>query len=100
MITCFYAAAEKVCTHNLIFQIGAGTSLPGIVAAKCGANVILSDSSDYPQCLDNCQKSCDVNQLSDVPVIGIKWGQFTPSLINLQPVDIILASDCFFDTKG
>ncbi|XP_052070576.1 histone-arginine methyltransferase METTL23-like [Mytilus californianus] len=82
-----------------VLEIGAGTSLPGIVAAKCGATVILSDSSDYPQCLENCAATCDSNNLSNITVIGIKWGQFTPELLNLQPVDIILGSDCFFETK-
>ncbi|CAG2209587.1 METTL23 [Mytilus edulis] len=82
-----------------ILEIGAGTSLPGIVAAKCEATVILSDSSEYPQCLADCAASCEANNLSNIPVVGIKWGQFTPELLNLQPVDIILGSDCFFDTK-
>ncbi|CAG2215148.1 METTL23 [Mytilus edulis] len=61
-----------------ILEIGAGTSLPGIVAAKCEATVILSDSSEYPQCLANCAASCEANNLSNIPVVG---------------------SDCFFDTK-
>ncbi|XP_076074029.1 histone-arginine methyltransferase METTL23-like isoform X1 [Mytilus galloprovincialis] len=82
-----------------ILEIGAGTSLPGIVAAKCEATVILSDSSEYPQCLANCAASCEANNLSNITIVGIKWGQFTPELLNLQPVDIILGSDCFFDTK-
>lgn len=82
-----------------VLEIGAGTSLPGITAVKCGADVILSDSSDYPQCLENCRISCAANELSNIPVIGIKWGQFNSDILNLQPVDIILGSDCFFDTQ-
>ncbi|VDH94176.1 Hypothetical predicted protein [Mytilus galloprovincialis] len=87
----------NTCSWNSL--IGAGTSLPGIVAAKCEATVILSDSSEYPQCLANCAASCEANNLSNITIVGIKWGQFTPELLNLQPVDIILGSDCFFDTK-
>ena len=32
--------------------------------------------------------------------MGITWGQFTPNLFKLPKVDIILGSDCFYDTKG
>ncbi|RXG61757.1 Methyltransferase-like protein 23 [Armadillidium vulgare] len=81
-----------------VLEIGAGTALPGIVAAKCGANVILSDSGQLPKCLRNCQASSEANGLGDtIPVIGLTWGLFTPELLNLEPIDIILGSDCFYD---
>ena len=81
-------------------QVGAGTSLPGVMAAKCGAKVILSDDSNLPKCLENCRKSCQANGLSDVEVVGITWGRFSPDVIKLPALNIILASDCFYDTKG
>ncbi|XP_033735745.1 methyltransferase-like protein 23 [Pecten maximus] len=80
-----------------VLEIGSGTALPGIVAAKCDAQVILSDSSD--QCLDTCRASCRANALSDVPVIGMTWGLFEQSMLDLPKVDFILGSDCFYDTK-
>ena len=81
-------------------KLGSGTSLPGILAAKCGGDVTLSDSEDFPHCLENCRKSCQANGLSDIPVIGITWGRFNGALLNLSPVDVILGSDCFYDSKG
>lgn len=66
----------------------------------CGASVILTDKEEYPKCLKNCQHSCDVNGQHSVKVVGITWGQFTPNLFRLPKVDIILGSDCFYDTKG
>lgn len=75
-------------------------SLPGIVAAKCGAEIILSDKAEFPQCLDNCRQSCQLNNLSDVYVTGLTWGQMSPSLLALPPMDIILASDVFFEPQG
>jgi len=33
-------------------------------------------------------------------VIGITWGIYNPAILNLSPIDIILGSDCFYDTKG
>ncbi|XP_025959700.1 histone-arginine methyltransferase METTL23 [Dromaius novaehollandiae] len=82
-----------------VLEIGAGVSLPGLVAAKCGAEVILSDSEELPQCLENCRKSCLMNDLPDVPVIGLTWGRVSPELLSLAPVDIILGSDVFFEPK-
>lgn len=90
---------RKSIRNKTILELGAGTSLPGIVAAKCGADVVLSDSADLPQCRDNCQQSCHANGLAGVTVVGITWGRFDPGLLNLTSVDIILGSDCFYDTK-
>lgn len=82
-----------------VVEIGAGTALPGLVASLCGATVILTDKEEYPQCLDNCRKSCLANGQDAIQVVGITWGQFTPNLLNLPKADIILGSDCFYDTK-
>lgn len=75
-------------------------SLPGILAAKCGAEVILSDSSELPHCLDVCRQSCRLNGLSQVQVVGLTWGHITKDLLSLPPQDIILASDVFFEPEG
>ncbi|XP_005100169.1 methyltransferase-like protein 23 [Aplysia californica] len=82
-----------------VLEIGAGTGLPGIVAAKCGARVTLSDSVALPQCRDRCRSSAEANGLSDVSVMGITWGFISPDLMDLPSLDLILASDCFYDTK-
>ena len=82
-----------------ILEIGAGTALPGIVAGLCGAKVHLSDSSSLPECIENSRKSCEANNLKDVHVHSISWGRFDPDLLTLPKLDIIMASDCFYDTK-
>ncbi|XP_067860287.1 methyltransferase-like protein 23 isoform X3 [Heptranchias perlo] len=82
-----------------ILEIGAGASLPGIVAAKCGAKVILSDGAELQNCLDNCRRSCQINNLEDVPVIGLTWGQISPDLVLLPKIDIILGSDVFYEPE-
>jgi predicted nicotinamide N-methyase len=96
-------------------QLGAGTAVPGLVAAKCGAHITLSDREDTPRLLDNLRKSCDLNGLTvndqkegptssnmkdAVRIMALSWGVFSPDFINLEPQDVILASDCFYDTKG
>ncbi|GFR67883.1 methyltransferase-like protein 23 [Elysia marginata] len=82
-----------------ILELSAGTALPGIVAAKCGAVVTLSDHIASPRCLDRCRHSAETNSLPDVRVVGITWGRISQELCDLKPIDIILASDCFYDTK-
>lgn len=81
-----------------ILELGSGTSLPGVVAAKCGAHVTLSDCSRFTKCLDNCRISAAANGVADkVNVIGITWGTFEPQLMRLDPIDLIISSDCFYD---
>jgi len=81
-----------------VLELGAGTSLPGIVAAKCGAHVTLSDCSRFTKCLDNSHISATANGVGEkVKVIGITWGTFEPQLLKLEPVDLIISSDCFYD---
>ncbi|XP_078230862.1 histone-arginine methyltransferase METTL23 isoform X2 [Callithrix jacchus] len=82
-----------------ILEIGAGVSLPGILAAKCGAEVILSDSSELPHCLEVCRQSCHMNNLPQLQVVGLTWGHVSWDLLALPPQDIILASDVFFEPE-
>ena len=89
---------QKSFVNKNVLEIGAGTALPGIVAAKCGANVTLSDSGQLYKCLRNCEVAIEANNLAmSLRVVGITWGLFTPELFSLGPIDIILGSDCFYD---
>ncbi|XP_045576237.1 histone-arginine methyltransferase METTL23 [Salmo salar] len=85
--------------HKTVLELGAGVSLPGVVAAKCGAQVILSDSAELPLCLENCRRTCEVNELPNVLVVGITWGEVSPDLLRLPPLDIILGSDVFYEPE-
>uniref|UniRef100_UPI00398F42F7 histone-arginine methyltransferase METTL23-like isoform X1 n=2 Tax=Pristiophorus japonicus TaxID=55135 RepID=UPI00398F42F7 len=94
--TWFYRSSVR---GKTILEIGAGASLPGIVAAKCGAKVILSDDAELQNCLDNCRRSCQINNLEDVPVIGLTWGKISPDLLLLPQIDVILGSDVFYEPE-
>ena len=85
---------------DFLLQLGAGTAVPGIVAAKCGAKVTLTDTSVSPVLLENLRKTCELNGVPDVTVMGLQWGVISPSLLALEPQDLILASDCFYDSQG
>lgn len=82
-----------------ILELGAGTALPGILAAKCGAFVTLSESALLPKSVQDLERSCKLNNLhpNQVQVIGLTWGLFTQSVLKLKPVDLIIASDCFYE---
>lgn len=83
------------------FKLGAGTALPGIIAAKFGANVILSDAGHFPKCLANAVKSCRLNNINKrVRAVPLTWGDFTPALLDLPSIDIIISSDCFYNPPG
>ncbi|XP_076272557.1 histone-arginine methyltransferase METTL23 [Rhynchophorus ferrugineus] len=83
-----------------ILELGAGTALPGILAAKCGAVVTLSDSATLPKSLTHTKRSCHLNNLvlnEQIKVIGLTWGLFLSNLDSIGPLDLILGSDCFFE---
>lgn len=83
-----------------ILEIGCGTGLPGILAAKFGAKVILSDSCSLPHALKHVRRCCAANNLEvgkDIDVIGLTWGILLKSVFDIAPLDYIIASDCFYD---
>eukprot|EP00057_Strongylocentrotus_purpuratus_P032870 XP_789211.3 PREDICTED: methyltransferase-like protein 23 [Strongylocentrotus purpuratus] len=82
-----------------VLELGAGTSLPGVMAAKCGTRVTLSDDCRQPRSIENCKRSCLANHLEGVGVIGLTWGRVSPAMATLSLVDVVLASDCFYDSK-
>ncbi|XP_058845934.1 methyltransferase-like protein 23 isoform X2 [Acipenser ruthenus] len=90
---------KEALQQKSVLEIGAGVSLPGVVAGRCGARVILSDSAELPACLENCRRSCEVNGLRDVSVVGLTWGQVSPDLLILPALDIILGSDVFYEPE-
>ncbi|CAL8301903.1 unnamed protein product [Merluccius merluccius] len=97
--------AQYVWTHRgelvdkTLLELGAGVSLPGVVAARCGSRVVLSDSARLPLCLENCRRSCAANGLQGVRVLGLTWGQISPDLVLLPALDVILGSDVFYEPE-
>lgn len=85
--------------NKTLLEVGAGVALPGVLAARLGAVVLLSDAADLPLCLRNCARSCEANGLQDVPVLGLSWGHVSPRLLSLPHLDVILGSDVFYDPQ-
>ncbi|GFP98712.1 methyltransferase-like protein 23 [Phtheirospermum japonicum] len=78
-----------------VVELGAGTSLPGLVAAKVGADVTLTDYSS--EVLDNIRRACNLNNLN-CRVLGLSWGVWDEPLFSLRP-NIILGADVFYDSS-
>ncbi|KAL2348643.1 hypothetical protein Fmac_002643 [Flemingia macrophylla] len=101
---CSVVLAEYVWQHKHRFsganvvELGAGTSLPGLVAAKLGARVTLTDDSTRLEVLDNMRRVCDLNKL-ECSVLGLTWGVWDSSIFSLQPT-IILGADVFYDSNA
>ncbi|XP_024016095.1 methyltransferase-like protein 23 isoform X2 [Eutrema salsugineum] len=61
--------------ESAILELGAGTSLPGLVAAKVGANVTLTDDSSKPEVLENMRRVCELNKLSCNVMYWVSLGE-------------------------
>lgn len=90
---------RQILAEKTVLELGAGTALPSILAAKCGANVIITDSAALPKTLQNIRQCVEANSipLERVKIIGITWGLFLSQIFELGPVDLIIASDCFYE---
>lgn len=101
---CSIVLAEYVWQHRSRFfganvlELGAGTSLPGLVAAKLGSCVTLTDDLSRPEVLANMKKVSQLNNLK-CEVVGLTWGLWDHPLFNLHP-DIILGADVLYDTSA
>lgn len=86
-----------------VLELGAGTSLPGLLCAKVGAErVWLSDKARQTPVLKNIEQGVRLNELDEkVRVIGLTWGEFDPDLFLFQDghLDYIIGSDLFFDPE-
>ena len=63
---------ESFFAASRVLELGCGPGLPGIVAAKCGSRVFLSDLKD-PECiLENCRVNCKQNHVESTScVVGL-----------------------------
>jgi predicted nicotinamide N-methyase len=82
-----------------VLELGAGTALPGLLVAKLGCKVTLTDDVSLSHCLENCREATRLNGLeSEVAVQGLSWGFFTKDTLGLKnSLDLVIGSDLFFD---
>ncbi|EOX90769.1 hypothetical protein QUC31_002766 [Theobroma cacao] len=83
---------------NRVVELGAGTCLPGLVAAKVGSFVTLTDDANRLEVLANMRRVCDLNNLN-CEVLGLTWGVWDASIFSLHP-QIILGADVLYDARA
>ncbi|CAM8951101.1 unnamed protein product [Rhodiola kirilowii] len=81
-----------------VVELGAGTSLPGLVAAKLGCDVTLTDEASKMEVLDNMRMLCNLNNLN-CKILGLTWGVWDESVFELQP-RFILGADVLYDASA
>ena len=84
-----------------MLELGAGTALSGLLLAKLGCSVTLSDSVTLPHCVKNCKEAVRLNSLEDrVQVVPLSWGLVTSKLLQFRnKLDWVIGSDLFFDPE-
>ena len=111
-----------------VLELGAGTALPGLLLAKLGARVTLTDAADQPEVLANLEAACRDNGFdvlpppdrveeehrtteggaaaatapSGVSVSGLTWGTIDAPTLRLASVgsfDVVVGADVFY-SKG
>uniref|UniRef100_A0ACD5V6X5 Uncharacterized protein n=1 Tax=Avena sativa TaxID=4498 RepID=A0ACD5V6X5_AVESA len=83
-------------SSSKVVELGAGTSLPGLVAAKVGADVTLTDIAQNTEVLNNIRQVCSLNN-ANCKVVGLTWGEWDEPVFDLHP-DIILGADVLYDS--
>ncbi|XP_009770398.1 uncharacterized protein [Nicotiana sylvestris] len=83
-------------TGATVVELGAGTSLPGLVAAKVGAVVTLTDDSSRVEVVTHMRRQCDLNDIK-CKIRGLTWGVWDAQTFSLCP-NIILGADVLYDS--
>lgn len=73
-----------------VLELGAGTGIPGIVAATLGAHVLQIDRS--PIAVHLCERNRDRNRAKSVEVRCVQWDEFQTD----QQFDLIVGSDVLY----
>ncbi|KAF0695122.1 Aste57867_14019 [Aphanomyces stellatus] len=92
-LAAFLAHHMHLVAHKRVLEMGAGTALPGLLAAKFGAaHVTLTDKSDAE--LVNARDAIRLNglDLRSFTLMPLMWGED-----HVAAVDIVLAADCFYN---
>lgn len=100
----------QLCVSDaIVLELGAGTGLPGVVAARFGAaRFVLSTDYDGEPLIStltaNIRAACPVADFPNVRVAGHTWGHSIDDIAELIPArlesthfDVVLLADCIWD---
>ena len=98
VLTLYILQNRSQFTQKRITEIGAGVGLVGMMLAKLGATVTLTDAATNTKILENLKHSTQLNQLT-CKVAALDFGQTDTHARDLFTCDIVIASDVFYDVK-
>jgi predicted nicotinamide N-methyase len=75
-----------------VLEIGCGTGLAGVVAARLGAFTMFSDM--VPITLEAVKESCRLNHISNFDTCTLDWSE---TIESKEPYDLVLGSEVFYD---
>lgn len=83
----------QVLPGKRVLELGAGTGIPGIIAASLGAQVVQIDRSDVA--LHVCRMNKERNGATQIELENSDWNDFHAD----QPFDLILGADVLYATS-
>ncbi len=100
VLSLYLTSNINIAKGKICLEIGAGTSLPSIVAGLCGAkSVIISDRANEPAIMQNIQDIIALNSLQNVCTsLPLDWGFVEASKIQL--IDVLLGADVLYSTEA
>ncbi|KAM7538563.1 hypothetical protein Aperf_G00000052537 [Anoplocephala perfoliata] len=81
-----------------VLELGAGTGLCGISALKNNAASVVFTDLDDSRIKQNLSKNCSLNNIFTCEFLPCDWNRI-PDLVLQETFDLVLASDCLFDSK-
>lgn len=75
-----------------VLELGSGTGLVGIVAAKLGADRVCI--TDQAPLLETMRSNVALNNVNNIDVAELNWGEPIPEHVGVP--DIVLAADCVY----
>lgn len=85
-----------------VLEVGAGTGLASLIAARCGAHVIASDINDH-EVLDLMQRNIARNASlaagGEISVMPLDFNDDLAQVKGLDKVDLLLAGDVIYDDE-
>ena len=92
----FCSHPEVVCGKRIL-ELGCGTGVPSIVALKLGAKKVILTDTETSFAARTIQLN-DLISSENVKFLNYNWGSISPLLHDVGSIDLIIASDCFYES--
>lgn len=80
-----------------VVELGAGLSLPSMIALRAGARVLATDW--YPEALEFARANAARAGLGDLPTMEVDWSAPPGELFAAGPFDLVLGADVLYENR-